>query len=212
MEQKIKRESMRRTFLIHHIPVFKGWEICFRSIMEKSDTFRIIFQGNEDASDADDLLNAGKQEFLYLPALTISPYAGMANSIEVTGELNKAARELFLTFMTPAFGGYKPGLWSFQFLQGDDALLRIEDFTVALLFLEESEVEELLAQGIDGANLEEIDNFSAEAPQPDVEVMNWNKEELAFLTSQLKESFLAKYKNKLTPPEDSNHSNAGAES
>jgi len=167
---------MKRTFLIHHIAGFKEWETCFHFIMEKSDTFRIIFQGNRDASDIDEFLNAGKQEFLNLPILTISAYEGMENSIEVTGELNRVARELFLTFMAPAFHGRKPDVWSFQFLKGMDALLRVEDFTVGLLFLEESDVEDLLAQSVDGTNLEEIDSFSAEVHKSDVEVVRLSKD------------------------------------
>lgn len=150
---------MRRAFLIHNIPGFKGWETCFRYIMEKSDTFQIIFQGPSDAFDTDGL-NAGKREFLNMPSITISPYGGMENSIEVTGELNRVAREVFLSYITPAFQGYKPDLWSFQFLKGNQVMLRVEDFTVALLFLEESEVEDLLAQGVDGTNLQEIDNYT----------------------------------------------------
>jgi hypothetical protein len=193
---------MKRTFWIHHIPGFQDWETCFRYLMEKSDTFRIIFQGNSDASDADDFLNAGKREFLNLPSLTISPYKGMENSIEVTGELNRAARELFLTFMAPASEEYKPDLWSFQFLQGNDVLLRVDDWTVGELFLEESEIEDLIAQGIDGSNWEEIDNSSAEAGQSDIEVENWNKEELSFLADQLYKSILALRENLSTPPED----------
>ena len=150
---------MKRTFLVHSISSFKEWETCFQSLMEKSDTFRIIFQGNRDASDADAFLNAGKREFLNQPSLTISAYEGMENSIEVKGELNAAARELFQTFMAPAFEGRKPDMWSFQFLKGNEVLLRVEDFTVGLLFLEERDVEDLLAQGIgvDGTNVEEID-------------------------------------------------------
>src|ERR1700692_4813201 len=116
MGQKKRRDKMKRTFLVHHIPGFKGWEICFHSLMEKSDTFRIIFQGNRDAFDADELLNAGKQEFLTLPSITISPYEGMENSIEVAGELNMVTRGVFLTFLAPS----QPDLWSFQFLKGND--------------------------------------------------------------------------------------------
>jgi hypothetical protein len=196
---------MKRTFLVHNIPRFKGWKTCFHSLMEKSDTFRIIFQGNSDTSDTDALLNAGKKEFLLLPSITISPYEGMENSIEVTGALNRVAREFFLTFMAPAFDGYTPDLWSFQFLKGEDVLLRVEDFTVALLFLEESDVEDLLAQGVDRTNLEEIDNFSAEARQSDVEVVSWSKEDkdaLSSLADQLKTAFLADHENLPTPPED----------
>ena len=151
---------MRKAFLIHNISGFKGWETCFHYIMEKSDTFRIIFQAQSDALDAEGL-NAGKQEFLNLPSTTISPYGGMENSIEVTGKLTRAAREIFLTFTAPSFQGLKPDLWSFQFLKGTDVMLKVEDFTVALALLEESEVAELLAQGVDKTDLEEIDNFLA---------------------------------------------------
>ena len=149
---------MRKAFLIHSISGFKGWETCFYFIMDKSDTFRIIFQSQSDTLDEDGL-NAGKPQFLETPSITVSPYGGMENSIEATGELNMAARETFLIYMEPSFHGYKSDLWSFQFLKGNDVMLRVEDFTVGLLFLEESEVEELLAQGIDGADLLEIDNF-----------------------------------------------------
>lgn len=191
---------MKRAFLAHHIPFFKEWETCFHYIMEKSDTFRIIFQGSKDVLASDEFLNVGKREFLSLPALTISPYAAMENSIEVAGELNRAARELFQTFIDPE----QPDLWSFQFLKGNDVMLRVEDCTVGLLFLEESEVADLLAQGvsIDGEHLEEIDNFSAEASQPDIEVESWNKEELPLLAEHLKTAFLAHYENLSTPPED----------
>jgi hypothetical protein len=151
---------MRKAFLIHSISRFKGWETCFRYMMEKCDTFSIIFQGSSDVLDEDEGgLNAGKREFLDLPAITISPYKGMENSIEVTGELNTVAREIFLTHMAPSFEGHTSDLWSFQFLKEDNAMMRVEDFTVALLFLEESEREDLLAQGVDGINLQEIDNY-----------------------------------------------------
>ena len=189
---------MKRTFLVHHIPGFKGWETCFHALMEKADTFRIIFQGNRDAFDADEVVNAGKQEFLNMPSITISPSEGMENSIEVTGELNLVAREVFLTFMAPS----TPELWSFQFLKGNDVMLRVEDFTVGLLFLEESEVEDLLAQGVDGLNLLEIDSFSVGVRQSDVEVVSWSKDELSSLADLLQTTFPADHENLLTPPED----------
>lgn len=171
---------MRRTFLIPNISAFQAWETCFHSLMEKSDLFRIIFQVHSDAFDADGL-NAGKQEFLKLPSITVSPYEGMENSIEVTGELNMVARKVFQTLMTPSFHGWKSALWSFQFLKGNDVMLRVEDFTVGLLFLEESEVEDLLAQGVDGINALEIDSFSEGVHPSDIEVAHWNKDELSSL-------------------------------
>ena len=189
---------MKRTFLIHHIPGFKAWETCFHALIQKSDTFRIIFQGTKYAFDADDLLNAGKQEFLNIPSITISPYQGMENSIEVTGQLNMLAREVFQTFMAPS----QPALWSFQFLQGNDVMLRVEDFTVGLLFLEESEVEDLLAQGVAGLNLLEIDSFSLEASQSDVEVVSWSKDQLSSLANLLQTTFSADHPNVPTPPQN----------
>ena len=154
---------MRKAFLIHSISSFKGWATCFHYVMEKADTFRIIFQVDSDAFDAEGL-NAGKQEFLSMPSITTSPYKGMENSIEVTGELSTSARDVFLSFVTPSFHGLKQNLWSFQFLQGKNVMLRVEDFSLALLFLDESEVADLHALGIsvDGENLEEIDNFQQE--------------------------------------------------
>ena len=195
---------MKRTFYAHSIWSFKGWETCFRFLMENSDTFRIIFQGNSDTSDADEYLNAGKKEFLNLPSITISPYEGMENSIKVTGELNKVSRELFLTFMESAFQGYKPDLWSFQFLKGNEVILQVADFTEGWLYLEESEVKDLLAQGIDidGTNLKEIDSFSLEARQSDVEVVRLSKDELSSLANLLKTTFSADHENTPTSSED----------
>jgi hypothetical protein len=183
---------MKRTFMVYNIPNFKGWEICFRTLIEKADTFRIIFQGTTDVSDADTLLNAGKREFLSMPSITVSPYDGMENSIQVTGELDMAARKIFLTYMESAFEGYKPDLWSFQFLVGNDVILRVDDFSDGLLFLEDSEVEDLFALGVDGSELEEIDNFSVESDQPDVIVGNWSNEDLSSLTNLLQKEFLEK--------------------
>ena len=181
---------MRKAFVIHNISGFKGWETCFQSIMEKADTFRIIFQGNRDAFDTDEGLNAGKQAFLNVPSITISPYEGMENSIEVTGKLNRVARELFLTYTAPSFHGEKPDLWSFQFLKGNNVMLRVEDFTVCLLFLEESDVEDLLAQGVDGTNMQETDSFSAGEHQSDVEVVSWSKDDLSSLANSLQNNIV----------------------
>jgi hypothetical protein len=106
--------------------------------------------------------------------------------------------------MAPAFQGWKPDLWSFQFLKGNDVMLEVADFTEGWLHLEESEVKDLLAQGIsvDGTNLEEFDSFSAEGRQSDVEVVSWSKEELSSLADLLQTSFLADHENVPTPPQD----------
>lgn len=150
---------MKKAFIISHIPDFKGWKTCFQYVMEKSDSFKIIFQGDKNTLDTGEL-NAGKKEFLALPFTSVSPYKGMENSIEVTGELSKAAQELFWHFMSPSFGGYKPELWSFQLFSGKDVTLRVEDFSLAILFLEESEVAYLSSKGIDTQNMLETDMHS----------------------------------------------------
>jgi hypothetical protein len=147
---------MKKEFVIHSIANFKGWEGCFHYLMERSDNFKIIFQGEKDDTTAGEL-NTGKKEFLNLPLLAISTYAGMENSIELAGELNKAAQELFQNFMASSFNGLKPDLWSFQFLKGNLVNLRVEDFSVGLLFLDESELEDLTSRDIDTKNLEEVD-------------------------------------------------------
>jgi hypothetical protein len=65
-----------------------------------------------------------------------------------------------------------------------------------------NEVKDLLAQGVDGTNLEEFDSFSAEACQSDVEVVSWSKDELSSLANRLQTRFLADHENLPTPPED----------
>lgn len=159
---------MKKQFIIYNISSFKGWESCFHYCMESSDNFKIIFQGDKDDTTAGEL-NIGKKEFLDLPLITISPYEGMKNSIQVAGELNKAAQELFQNFMVSSFEGFGPDLWSFRLLKGDVVNLRVEDFSVALLFLDESELEDLSARDIDTKNLEEVD-FSLAAGEESVVV------------------------------------------
>ncbi len=147
---------MKKALIIHNIPSFKGWETCFHYLMEKSDNFKIIFQGNKN-TPATGELNAGKKEFLDLPSTSISSYEGMENSIELAGELSKAAQEIFLHFMAPSFNGHKPDLWSFQLFKGKEVTLIVEDFSVAILFLEEGELEYLTSRGIDTQNMLEAD-------------------------------------------------------
>lgn len=190
---------MKRKFYVNSIPHFKGWETCFRFLMEKSDTFKIIFQGDANTLDAEGL-NAGKKDFLALPLIAISPYKGMENSIEVAGELSEAAQELFQNFMASSFEGFLSDLWSFQFLKGNDVMLEVADFTEGWLYLEESERKDLLAQGVDATNLEEMDSFSAEGRQSDVEVLSWSKDDSYSLGEMLQKALLADTKN--VPPED----------
>ncbi len=96
---------------------------------------------------------------------------------------NMVAREVFLTFMAPS----QPDLWSFQFLKGNDVMLRVED---------------LLTQGVDGLNVLEIDSFSVGVRQSDVEVVSWSKDELSSLADLLQTTFPADHENVPTPPED----------
>ena len=147
---------MKKAFVITHVPHFKGWETCFRYVMERSDTFKVIFQGDKNTPDTEGL-NAGKKEFLALPSTSVSPYKAMENCFELAGELSKAAQELFSHFMSPSFEGYKPELWNFQLLNGKEVMLRVEDFSLAILFLEENEVAYLSSKGIDTQNMLEED-------------------------------------------------------
>ena len=191
---------MKKSLVIHNVSSFKGWETCFRSLIEKSDNFTIIFQGNEKTLATGEL-DAGKKEFLNVPFISISPYKGMENSIEVAGELNKAAQKLFWRFMTPSFEGYKPDLWSFQLLKGKEVKLRVEDFTVAILFLEEDELAYLSSQGVDTQDMLEV-NFEQSGHQPDIEVVSWSKDELSSLADGLRTTFLADHEKSSQPPEN----------
>lgn len=177
---------MKKEFVISHISSFKGWENCFRYLIERSDNFTIIFQGSKDDTTAGEL-NTGKKEFLDLPSISISPYKGMKNSIEVAGELNEVAQELFLNFMAPSFDGFKPDLWSFQLVKGNVVNLRIEDFTVALLFLDEGELEDLSSRGIDTKDLEEVDLSLASGEE---HVVPMNESDLNDFVTALKKAFL----------------------
>lgn len=180
---------MKKSFVINSIPRFKGWETCFHYVMEKSDNFKIIFQGDENTPTTGEL-NAGKKEFLNVPFTSVSPYEGMENSIEVAGELSKAVRELFLHFMASSFSGYKPDLWSFQLLNGKDVILRVEDFSLALLFLEEGELAYLSSRGVDTQDMLEVD-LDQGVRQSDIEVVSWLKDELSSLVDQLGTTFPA---------------------
>ncbi len=145
---------MKKEYIISSISSFKGWESCFRYFMERSDTFAIIFHGDRNDTRAVGL-NSGKKEFLDLPAVTISPYGGMKDSFIITGELTRAAQDLFLNFVAPSFEGYVSDLWSFQFLKGNVVTISIEDFSEAFFFLDESELKDLSSRGVDTKSLDE---------------------------------------------------------
>jgi hypothetical protein len=145
---------MKKECVIYNISSFKGWENCFRYFMERSDSFSIIFQGDINDTRAEGL-NIGKKEFLSLPLVTISPYGGMKGSFLVIGELTKAAQDLFLNFVAPSFDGYTSDLWSFQFLKGSIVTISVEDFSEAFFLLDESELEDLSATGVDTKTLDE---------------------------------------------------------
>jgi hypothetical protein len=94
-------------------------------------------------------------------------------------------------------------------LKDNDVMLEVADFTEGWLYLEESEVKDLLAQGVDGTNLEKFENSWAEVCQSDVEVVSWSKDDLSSLSSQLQtafadllQTFPADHENVPTPPED----------
>jgi len=111
------------------------WQVIFLFFVNRADNFKIHFaEGDED------WLNKGISAFKQLSHVNIRPWSGMEDSIEISGDLSKEIKELFITHESPAFLGKHPDLWDFQFYLGEQILLYIGDFCDCIVYVSEDDL------------------------------------------------------------------------
>lgn len=127
----------KHSFVIHSINRYNRWKDLFTFFEKKADTFKVFFPGDAQTIEPDNPLIRGKEEFLNLEGIAIKEWDGMDNSIQIEGQLNTESKRLFYNFQKDAFDGFMPQLWSFELQKHNDSVLRVEDFTVCILYLSE---------------------------------------------------------------------------
>jgi len=145
---------MSDRLVIFHIPRYENWIQIFDYYLEECTRFRVFFPGAKHEYNPNNPLMTGKKEFASLSEVTIRPWEGMENSIQVDGPINQNTRNLFYKYLDDPSEGYRPLLWSFELLKNEKPLLRIEDFTVCLLNFDEEVISNL--QRKKGITWEEI--------------------------------------------------------
>lgn len=138
----------RRPCLIHSIRKLEGlWLAVFGFYLEKATGFRAFFPDHPELSE-------GKEDFLDLPFVSVGEWGGMKDCAEVSGPLSPQASALLRRAQDRR---NQLRLWSFELLLNDQALLRLEDFTLCLVFPTDKELEELKGLGVDISRLEQVD-------------------------------------------------------
>lgn len=164
---------MRKPYLVHNIERLgcDGWSAILRLFLARANTYKAVFP---DGGEGD--LAAGRADCLALDGATIVPWWGMADSSEVSGPLNDAAKALFLS----------PGLrlWHFELWQNDELVLSLEDFTLCIVHVSATELDDLKAL-ITEPNLLEAINLRRD---PGIQPVTMTSEEMDFLIEQLQPS------------------------
>lgn len=101
------------------------------------DNFYVVYP-NGDAHNTDILENpllVGKEDFLNLKDIVITPWDGMKNSIKISGCLNKDVIKIFRHYL------FERGdaIWKYSFLIDEKEVIEINDFNDGILDISETE-------------------------------------------------------------------------
>lgn len=153
--------------------------------LKKADRFRAYFPGGEE-------LSGSRPDFLALEGVSVQPWSGMVGCIVVEGTLTPAARALIRERgKFEEDGCYHPlQLWSYELVNETEVLLRIEDFSVWMVFATLNELQSLEKQKIPVSEWREI------SLEPEVGGMplTLDTSQLEQLTQAIKEAFFPKHK------------------
>lgn len=142
--------------------------------LARASSFRAYFpEGGE--------LGGGKQLFAGVPEATITLWDGMANCSCVEAPLSPAARALMAEWVLPTRD--QRTLWQYELLQNSRIILRVQDFSVYMVRVSETELISFSKHGIDTSLWEPI-TFHA---QPGVEPENVTEDDIHFLRSELEQ-------------------------
>lgn len=173
----------RSSFLVKHTPQIQQGILDF--YLQKADRFRAYFPGGEE-------LSGSRPDFLALEGVTVQPWSGMVGCIVVEGTLTPAARALIRERGNfEEDGCYHPlQLWSYELVNETEVLLRIEDFSVWIVFATLDELQSLETQKIPISEWQEI-SF---APEEGVTPLPIDASDLGQITQAIKEVFFPKHK------------------
>lgn len=139
--------TTRKAYLVHGLPE-DLWQGVVEFYLHRAESFKVRFPNDEE-------LGCGKNDFLSLDSIKVSPWAGMNDAIEVFGLLTQETRRLFASNR----------LWDFELLVGTETLLHVSDFIVRMLFATSEELHELEEIGIDTGRWVPVD---LNVPRPPV--------------------------------------------
>src|SRR5437899_3854593 len=99
------------------------WRALLAHCLERADSFAV------HVPDGPGPLSHGREEFSALPGVTVEPWVGMKDAIEISGELSARARELFAATET-SLESVDPErkLWDYQLLQDGGVMMNIGDY------------------------------------------------------------------------------------
>jgi hypothetical protein len=119
------------------------WRALFTYYLAEADSFLVHMP------DGEGFLSYGWQEFRSLPGISIRPWDGMKDAIEIVGELSPHSRQLFTSIET-SIDGYESGkkLWDYRLLRGGHVALSIGDFSDLLIWPTEADRAQLTSLGI----------------------------------------------------------------
>lgn len=140
--------------------------------MERATSFRAYFPDDPD-------LIRGKEVFCSLPDATSQAWEGMRGCVVVSAPLDFLSRELLRSWMDR--DGERRPLWQYEFLDGDEVFLRVEDFSVYLVHAAQDDLQAFQERGID-TNLWGVINLEGDAG---ITVQPFSEEELRGLAEDL---------------------------
>lgn len=152
----------RSSYLLHSTGRWPNlWIAVLDYYLDRATGFRAFFPDDPE-------LAMGKDEFLNLPFVSAGEWDGMKGCCEVAGPLTPQARQLL---QVARESDHEIRLWSFELLLQDQPLLRLEDFSVCLVFATEAELGELERLGADISRLEKVELHPRFEPETEVSQM-----------------------------------------
>jgi len=119
------------------------WRRLLTYCLERADSFAVHFP------DGPGMLSYGRDDFPALSGARLAPWAGMNESVEVTGPLTAESRRLFDQIET-SVTTYEPErkLWDYRLSRRGEVLLQVGDFSDVLVSADDGDLAALRAEGV----------------------------------------------------------------
>ncbi|MBD6620823.1 hypothetical protein FNW02_35000 [Komarekiella sp. 'clone 1'] len=172
----------RSSFLASGTPQIQQSILDF--YLQKADRFRAYFPGGEE-------LSGSRPDFLALEGVSVQPWSGMMGCIVVEGTLTPAAKALIRERGNFDEDGcyHSLQLWSYELVNETEVLLRIEDFSVWIVFATLDELQSLEKQKLPVSEWQEISLESEEGVTP----LPMDASDLKQTAQAIKEVFFPKH-------------------